>query len=97
MNFQHSDIVIASSYITEGLCDEIPLRMHKDSVSEIHGAARCQKDWSERIGPIVNYNGTLGTRFSFIRVSIPESLPDRLEIVSYANEFAFIYDGKYNA
>lgn len=28
-----------------------------------------------------------------MRVTVPEYLPDRLEIISYANEFTFLYDG----
>jgi hypothetical protein len=94
MDFLYSDVVDPGNYDTDGLCDGIPLRLHKDAMGEINGAVRCQKDWSERVGPITNYKGTLGTPFSFIRVTIPESLPDRLEIISYANEYAFIYDGK---
>jgi hypothetical protein len=97
MNFQYSDVVDPSTYVTDGLCDGIPLRIHKDAMSEIKGAVRCQKDWSEHVNPVANYKGTLGTPFSLIRVAIPESLPERLEIVSYANEFAFIYDGKQKA
>jgi fusicocca-2,10(14)-diene synthase len=94
MDFQYSDVVDPSTYETDGLCDGIPLRIHKDPMGEINGAVRCQKDWSERVSHVANYKGTLGTPFSFIRTSIPETLPDRLEIVSYANEFAFIYDGE---
>jgi len=94
MDFQYSTVVDHDTYITDGLCDGIPLRIHNDTTSEIIGAVRCQKDWSEHVSLIANYKGTLGTPFSFIRVTIPETLPDRLEIISYANEYAFIYDGE---
>lgn len=93
MDFRYSKIVDPLTYCTDGLCVGIPLRLHEDELSEINGAIRCQKDWSERVGLVANYKGTLGTPFSFVRVTIPESLPDRLEIISYANEYAFIYDG----
>lgn len=94
MDFQYSDTVDLQSYRTDGLCDGIPLRINRDSFGELKGALRCQNDWSEYVCPVANFKGTMGTPFSFIRVSIPEALPDRLEIISYANEFAFIYDGK---
>jgi hypothetical protein len=42
---------------------------------------------------VKDYQGGLGDPFSFIRVTIPECLPERLEIISYANEYAFLYDG----
>lgn len=28
-------------------------------------------------------------------VTVPECLPERLEVISYANEFAFLHDGQY--
>ena len=93
MEFCHSSIVDPAAYQTHGLCDGIDLRVSKDAFGEIRGARRCQKDWSRLVGKLGNYNGTLGDPFSFVRVTVPETLPGRLEIVSYANEFAFLYDG----
>ncbi len=93
MEFRYSEIISPVTYKTDGLCHGIDLRRHKDPMGEIRGAIRCQKDWSKLVGPVSNYKGTLGNPFSFIRVTVPESLPERLEIISYANEFAFLYDG----
>lgn len=95
MEFLYSDRIDSSTYKTDGLCDGIDLRRHSDPRGEIRGVTRCQKDWSKFIGPLRNYNGTLGDQFSFIGVTIPECLPERREIISYANEFAFLYDGMY--
>ena len=94
MDFHHSVIVATDPYGTDGLCDGIELRINKDEKGEILGAINCQKHWSKLVGPIRNYKGTLGSPFSFVRVAIPGTLPGRLEVVSYANEFAFIYDGE---
>lgn len=94
MEFRYSEIVDPGTYETDGLCHGIDLRKHKDPMAENIGAIRCQKDWSRLIGPARNYKGTLGNPFSFIRVTVPECLPERLEIISYANEFAFLYDGR---
>jgi fusicocca-2,10(14)-diene synthase len=93
MDFRFSKVVNPDTYSTDGLCDGIPLRVHKDLNCEVKGALRCQKDWSEGVSPIANYKGTLGPRFSFVSACIPEARPDRVEIASYANEYAFIYDG----
>ena len=96
MDFLHSDKIDPSKYKTDGLCDGIDLRRHKDPSAEIRGVKRCQNDWSRLVGPLGDYKATLGEPFSFIGVTIPETLPERREIVSYANEFAFLYDGMCN-
>ncbi|KAL8948519.1 MAG: hypothetical protein Q9222_005300 [Ikaeria aurantiellina] len=95
MEFQYSEYIAPTFYETDGLCDGIPLRRHKDPMGEVKGAIRCQKMWSKLIEPVRNYKGTLGDPFSFVRVTIPESLSERLEIISFANEFAFLYDDTF--
>lgn len=95
MEFQHSNVVDQATYRTEGLCDGIPLRLHNDSVKEIMGAIRAQRDWAKFVGPLGHYNGGLGERYSFVSVTVPECCPERLKIISYANEFAFLYDGSH--
>lgn len=93
MEYHHSEEVDQSLYETHGLMNGIPLRIHKDLVKEIQGALRAQRDWNEHVQPIKSYHGSLGDPYSFIRVTVPECLPERLEIISYADEFAFLYDG----
>ncbi|KAI0400711.1 isoprenoid synthase domain-containing protein [Xylaria palmicola] len=92
MEYVYSEEVDACLYETHGLCNQIKLRVHKDSVKETKGALRAQEDWSKQVKPIGQYYGGLGDRYSFIRVTVPECLPERLEIISYANEYAFLYD-----
>ena len=67
--------------------------MHEAPDKETVGAIRAQRDWARLVGPVGLYKGGLGAPYSFMRVTVPECLPDRLEIISYANEFAFLYDG----
>lgn len=93
MEYKFSDEVDREVYEDHGLAHDIPLRVHKDLTSEIKGALRAQRDWSRSVRPILGYQGGLGDQYSFIRVTVPECLPERLEIISYANEFAFLYDG----
>lgn len=94
MEYIYSEEVDPKLYETNGLTHQLKLRIHKDPVKEIRGALRAQEDWSKHVHEISNYHGGLGDHYSFIRVTVPECLPDRLEIISYANEFAFLYDGK---
>ncbi|KAF5565863.1 hypothetical protein FNAPI_1411 [Fusarium napiforme] len=92
MDFCYSEVIDASRYETHELDNGIPLRMHRDSLKEIDGALRAQKDWSRYVRPVHGYKGGLADPYGFISVTIPECRPERLEIVSYANEFAFLYD-----
>lgn len=95
MKFKYSQEVNPSVYETLGLDEGIPLRIHRDRHREIKGALRAQRDWTKHVRNVDGYKGGLGDPFTFICVTVPECLPDRLELVSYANEFAFLYDGEY--
>ncbi|KAI1877693.1 hypothetical protein JX265_003701 [Neoarthrinium moseri] len=94
MEFQYSEVIDPSVYETCGLGYGIALRMHKDKATEVKGALRAQKDWTKNVNPVNGYNGGLGEPYSFICVTVPECLPDRLELISYANEYAFLYDDR---
>ena len=93
MEFQYSVLIEPSRDKTEGLCETIPLRFHQNSVREDIGTIRCQNDWKRLVGPIGFYRGGLNAHWNFMCTSVPECLPERLEIISFANEFAFLYDG----
>lgn len=93
MEYLYSNVVDPSTYETEGLCEGIPLRVHKHPHLEDIGTLRAQEDWRRLVGPVDNYKGGLGPKYSFMSVAVPECLPERLEIISYANEFAFLHDG----
>ena len=96
MEFRYSEKIDPSTYnIEDDLCIGIDVRSNKDSMGEIRGVTRCDNDWSKLVGPLGNSKGSLADPFSFIRVTMPETLPERLEIVSYASEYAFLYDGMY--
>lgn len=94
MEYRYSHLIDRSSYDSHGLCDEIPLRCHRNSDIEEFAASRAQSDWCRHVGPIApsNYAGTLGPTYSLSSVVFPECLPDRLDIISYVMEFAFLHD-----
>lgn len=93
MNYQYSNVIEPHTYDAQGLCANIPLRKHIFSSKENLGTSRAQQDWSRLVSQLDNYKGGLGADYSFVSVTVPECLPARLEILSYANEFAFLYDG----
>ncbi|CAO2658411.1 Nn.00g061340.m01.CDS01 [Neocucurbitaria sp. VM-36] len=92
MYFLYSEAVKRGTYRDDGLANDLQLRLHKDPYKEIKGTLRAQEDWDRTVSSVKDYHGGLGDNFSFVRVTIPECLPDRLEIISYANEYAFLYD-----
>ena len=97
MEHLYSKQVDPGTYETDGLSYDIPLRENIHSAMEVKGALRAQEDWSKLVSPVKKYHGGISDRYSFMSVTVPECLPDRLEILSYANEFAFLFDGKYSA
>lgn len=94
MEFLYSELPDPSTYKTEDLCNGIDFRYHKSSASEENGVIRAHDDWSRIVRPVTNYRGCLSERFHFVSASQPECRPERLEVLSYANEVAFLYDGK---
>ncbi|KAL3297596.1 fusicoccadiene synthase [Colletotrichum asianum] len=92
MIFEYSKEVEGGTYDTHGLDCGISLRQHKQQCREIDGALRVQREWTKLVSNVEGYQGGLADDFCFISVTVPECLPDRLEIMSYANEYAFLYD-----
>jgi hypothetical protein len=98
MQYHYSHIVPPTTYTTHGLCSSIPLRRHCNAATDEQGALRLRKDWHTHVGPLLpSAHGGLGPNYSFTAVTIPECLPDRLEIVAYAMEFAFLHDDLVDA
>lgn len=91
----YSDVVDPSSYDTEGLSGGIDVRRSRFTELEDRGAIRAHQDWARLVGPCKGYRGGLGPEYSFVSVVMPECMPDRMEVVAYANEFAFMYDGTF--
>lgn len=94
MEYLYSTVIDPSTYETEGLCDGIDVRKSNYTEFEDRGAIRTHQDWTKSVRSCCEYRGTLGPQYSFMSVAVPECIPDRLEIISYANEFAFLHDGR---
>ena len=94
LDYKYSTIIDWSTYDTQDLCKGIDLRSHVAGDLEEVGAFRVQEDWRRLVGPLEKpYRGGLGPDLSFITTAVPECLPDRPEITSYALEFGIIHDG----
>jgi hypothetical protein len=94
MEYKNSYIVDPSRYNSKGLISDLPVRKSLYSEAEYVGSIRAQEDWNNLVAPIGEFHGNLDPNLGFFSVSFPECRPERLEILSYSNEFAFIYDGE---
>jgi len=94
---QYSTLLDPSTYqdTTEGLCDGLPIRLHRDHEVEDVAILRLHEDWKANVGPLGGFRGTLHPRHSFMSLTVPECLPDRLDVLSYANEFGFLHDDEF--
>ncbi|KAK4034307.1 isoprenoid synthase domain-containing protein [Parachaetomium inaequale] len=95
MEFPNSHLVDPSSYdaTLDGLCADIPLRVHRNAELADRGALRAQKDWQRVTGSLPpGHAGVIGPEHNFVSTCMPEILPDRLELVAYIVELAFLAD-----
>jgi len=94
---QYSTLLDPSTYqdTTDGLCDGLPVRLHRDHEVEDVAILRLHEDWKANVGPLGGFRGTLHPRHSFMSLTVPECLPDRLDVLSYANEFGFLHDDEF--
>lgn len=93
MQFRYSKEIDPSTYETHGLDHGLPLRQHNQQIKEVNSILRSHKDWTKHVSPVKGYKGGIADPFCFVSVTVPECLPNRIEAISYANEYAFLYDG----
>ncbi|KAF4231839.1 hypothetical protein CNMCM6457_005138 [Aspergillus fumigatiaffinis] len=89
---QTSYLVQRSSPDIEGFCKGYPLRRHKFEAESNKGALQCRGDWVEFIGPIERWGCCNPWEGNFAAVVLPFCKPERLAIISYILEYAFMYD-----
>lgn len=57
-------------YETNGLCDGIPLGIHRNIIDEDIGAIRAQEDWKRFVGPLEHYKGSCSAKYSLIQIAV---------------------------
>lgn len=94
MEYRYSHLLHPSCVDDAEICDGIPFRCHRNADLEEYGAICVRDDWKTLVGPLPpkSHGCGLGPVYSFTATTIPECLPDRLEVVSYIMEFSFIID-----
>jgi fusicocca-2,10(14)-diene synthase/ophiobolin F synthase len=100
MEHPNSLLVDPSTYDTtmDGLCTNMPLRVHRNASLADRGALRAQRDWQRFFGSLPpGYSGAMGPEYNFVATCMPEILPERLELVAYVIEVAFLLDDMIDA
>ncbi|OJJ72250.1 hypothetical protein ASPBRDRAFT_675371 [Aspergillus brasiliensis CBS 101740] len=87
-----SDPVPRSSSDIQGFCHNYPLRRHKYEDQANKGSQQCRDDWEQYIGPIERWGCGNPWEGHFAAVVLPFCRPDRIAIISYCFEYAFMYD-----
>ncbi|KAK6828816.1 hypothetical protein RU639_003672 [Aspergillus parasiticus] len=76
----------------EGFCRHYALRRHKYEEKANLGSIQCRADWVKYIGPIERWGSCNPYEGHFGSVVLPLCKPERLAIISYIFEYAFLYD-----
>ncbi|KAJ9273363.1 hypothetical protein DTO212C5_437 [Paecilomyces variotii] len=76
----------------EGFCDGYALRRHKFEDKAIEGSLQCREDWLKYIGSIERWGCNNPWEGHFGAVVLPLCKPERLGVISYIFEYAFLYD-----
>ncbi|KAF1941360.1 terpenoid synthase [Clathrospora elynae] len=91
-----SAIVDLAQYRTElcGLCEGYVLRRHESEAEAIKGCEEARADWEKHVGSPGpgSANQVDGT---FCAIVLPLCLPERLGLVAYVLEYAFLYGDKF--
>ncbi|RAH67449.1 bifunctional terpene synthase/polyprenyl synthetase family protein [Aspergillus aculeatinus CBS 121060] len=75
-----------------GFCRGYPLRRHKAEPKANEGSLQLRADWEKYIGPIERWGSCNPWEGHFGAVVLPCCRPERMAIVNYIFEYAFMYD-----
>ncbi|KAM0358657.1 hypothetical protein ACHAP4_004633 [Fusarium culmorum] len=91
------DLVDTSHFDTHGLGANHKLRRHKFEHLADAGCHKARSDWVNHIGPLTEFGGCNHINGNFSAVGLPLCRPDRLELIAYVLEFAFLHDSVLEA
>lgn len=92
-----SDLIVdfSSRYDTHGFCTSSPgytLRRHKAETLANAGCYEARQDWIQYIGPVEEFGNCNPINGNFTAVVLPLTKPERLRLVAYILEYAFLHD-----
>ena len=81
-----------TQYNTQGFCDGYPARRHNHEKEADNGSREARADWVRYIGPIDIAGGCNPFSGHFAALTLPTCKPERLRLISYIFEYAFLHD-----
>ncbi|KAL3457458.1 isoprenoid synthase domain-containing protein [Aspergillus heterothallicus] len=75
-----------------GFCAGYDLRRHRHEDKANEGSLACRADWEKYIGPIERWGSCNPWEGHFGSVVLPFCKPERLAVICYIFEYAFLYD-----
>ena len=81
-----------TQYDTQGFCHGYPARIHDHEKEADDGSREARADWVRYIGPIDIAGGCNPFSGHFAALTLPTCKPERLRLVSYIFEYAFLHD-----
>ena len=81
-----------AQYETQGFCEGYPARRHNHEKEADIGLREARADWVRYIGPVDIAGGCNPFSGHFASLTLPTCKPERLRIISYVFEYAFLHD-----
>lgn len=81
-----------AQYETQGFCNGYPARRHNHEKEADNGLREARADWVRYIGPVDIAGGCNPFSGHFASLTLPTCKPERLRLISYVFEYAFLHD-----
>ncbi|KAK4119290.1 terpenoid synthase [Parathielavia appendiculata] len=81
-----------AQYATHGFCQGYPLKRHRYETLDNAGCYEARRDWAKYIGPAREFGGCNPFDGNFTSLVLPLCKPERLKLIAYIIEYAFIHD-----
>ncbi|KAK4120553.1 terpenoid synthase [Parathielavia appendiculata] len=81
-----------AQYAAHGFCPAYPLKRHRHETLANAGYHEAREDWAKYIGPACEFGGCNPLDGNFTAVVLPLCRPERLRLVAYILEYAFLHD-----
>ncbi|KAM7196549.1 Isoprenoid synthase domain containing protein [Rhypophila sp. PSN 637] len=95
VNMERDDtsvLVDISQYDTQGFCPGYQLRRHQYETLANAGCQEARQDWIRYIGPAAEFGNCNPINGNFTANVLPFCKPERLKLVAYVLEYAFLHD-----
>jgi hypothetical protein len=93
--FSRSSLIPTSRIKSTGAFTQFAARLSTNNHLADSGTLRARSDYAAIVGNSPSSDGGASTVGNFNGLLYFDCLPDRIEILAYLNELAFLHDGRY--